>query len=72
MSGCIDCGRPTQKARCETHRVEHSAGDGGSLTDHECPDCGGPTSGEGVVCNICRRVDDIVGRNDQSTTEATN
>jgi hypothetical protein len=65
MAGCLDCGMPTQKRRCQTCRVEHNAGDGGSLTDHECPDCGGPTSGEGVTCATCRRIDDIVERTER-------
>jgi len=26
---------------------------------HECPDCGGMTSGENVICARCRRGDDL-------------
>lgn len=51
MSGCIDCGRPTQNARCQTCRVEHLA-----TTEHEpgpCPDCGTETVPAGTRCGEC-------------------
>jgi len=60
MTDCMECGRPTQKARCDQCRVEHAAS-----TDHEfyeCPHCGGTTTGRDVECADCRRVDDIVGQ----------
>lgn len=62
MSGCLECGQPTPKARCKLCRVEHTA-----ATDHEfyeCPDCGGVTSGEDVTCADCRRVQQVVGTRD--------
>jgi hypothetical protein len=61
MAGCLDCGRPTRKARCQVCRVEHNAP---SVDDHdhyECPGCGGVTSTEDEPCYQCRRTDDIVG-----------
>jgi hypothetical protein len=62
MSNCLDCGMPTKKRRCQTCSVEHNAPSADDHDDYECPDCGGPTSGDGVTCATCRRVDDIVGR----------
>jgi len=71
MSGCQDCSRPCQGARCPECRVEHSAPD---LTredgdEPECPDCSGRTSGEGVVCSQCRSADD---ETDARLTEVSN
>ncbi|MCG1002848.1 MULTISPECIES: hypothetical protein [Halobacterium] len=54
MSDCLECGRDCQGARCELCSVEHNAPDTSDLDDYECPECGGPTSGEGVTCSVCR------------------
>jgi len=75
MSNCLDCDQPCQGRYCQDCSAEHSAPD---LTrengdEPECPDCGGRTSGHGVVCYRCRRVDDIVGNmpDDGLDTEST-
>jgi predicted RNA-binding Zn-ribbon protein involved in translation (DUF1610 family) len=63
MSGCLDCGMPTQKRRCQTCRVEHNAPgvDDHDQDEYECPDCGGVTYIQDEPCHQCRRADDIVG-----------
>lgn len=52
MTGCLNCGRDCDGARCKHCSVEHSA------PDHdtgECPQCGGPSLSDGVACADCRR-----------------
>lgn len=63
MSNCQNCGTTTYNGKrwCPECEVEETAPDLTSEEDHECPDCGGRTSGEGVTCATCRRVDEIVG-----------
>lgn len=63
MSGCLECGRPTQKGRCRICRVEHGAPQM-STDDGECPECGRDQL-TNRVCNDCERVEDIVGDLDQ-------
>jgi len=56
VTGCIECGKPTPYRRCQTHRLAHR----GPQTDdaeYDCPECDGPTSGEGALCHHCRRDD---------------
>lgn len=55
---------PCNDRWCQMCEVEETAPD---LTpeeeeQHECPHCGGRTSGEGVTCADCRRVTDILGK----------
>jgi hypothetical protein len=63
MSSCLECGVQCTGRWCSECEAEQTAPD---LTHPdgekpECPTCGGRTSGDGVVCAQCRRVDDIVG-----------
>jgi hypothetical protein len=55
MTGtCNRCGSATTNARlCKNCQV-WQAGPVVDETDHRCPSCEGPTSGEGVICYDCR------------------
>ncbi len=58
--GCRKCGCRTPKRVCREcermERAEEAARNGSpwAVCKAECPECGGPTSGEGVVCAGCR------------------
>ena len=50
MSSCLDCGRPTQTARCRECRAEHGAP---QYQSGDCPTCGQQTTPAGVDCSDC-------------------
>jgi len=61
---CDRCGSACQGKHCKT--CEQLIAQGGRATDdvrttgvgledYSCPECGGPTSGQGVVCRTCRQ-----------------
>lgn len=58
--GCRKCGCPTQYRICREcellERAEEAARHEPDTLpgDAECPECGGYTSGEGVICYKCR------------------
>ncbi len=57
--GCQQCGCPTPYRICREcermERAEEQARRSGlGLDVADCPECGGQTSGEGVVCWRCR------------------
>jgi len=59
--GCRKCGCSTPHRICrECERMERAeeqarrSGPGLALDVADCPECGGQTSGEGVVCWRCR------------------
>lgn len=55
---CERCGTPTTGRFCRFCEREQRHGD--DLDEHdwaECPQCGGITSGAGIVCATCRRKD---------------
>ncbi len=58
--GCRKCGCRTPNRICrECERMERAEevarrDCGPELFPADCPECGGPTSGEGVVCADCR------------------
>lgn len=64
MSGCLDCGRPCQGARCKHCGVEHGAPEYDYDPDDEvwqtydCPTCDGETRTEGESCYYCRHLED--------------
>lgn len=64
MSNCQKCGCTTQNGRrwCDICSVEETAPDLTTDDDHECPHCGGRTSGEGVTCADCRRVGHVLNK----------
>jgi len=55
MTGCLKCGTSTPRRLCrDCARDERYTGTVERGIEYECPDCGGPTSGEGVTCFECR------------------
>jgi hypothetical protein len=60
-STCLKCDMPCQGRWCSTCEVEETAPDLDS-DQHDCPHCGGPTTGEGVTCANCRRVGDVLDK----------
>lgn len=60
--GCRRCGSPTSRRLCKNCstavRAENEARHGPDPDWYECPECGGSTSGEGVVCYRCRGDDE--------------
>lgn len=55
---CMDCGQQTRNGdRCRQCVLDDRYAEPRDRDWAECPDCGGITSGQDVVCADCRRVE---------------
>ena len=52
---CQDCGAHARGDLCVDCQLDRAVANiDAATTEHECPDCGGETSGKGVTCHLCR------------------